>query len=123
LPRRQCAERRDRLCPLGTSDGFNCYVGPLPSGSTPFIWNNSLYVTPQTGGGCGLGTDDGASCLIGYVGQWSSEFTYNNSVYVTPVGQCSYSNYDGYNCYMGTAPAGTSPFMWPNSTGSFYYPP
>lgn len=37
---------------------------------------------------------------------------------------CSFiGNYDSWSCYVGTPPAGTQAFMYPNNTGAFYYSP
>lgn len=34
---------------------------------------------------------------------------------------CEIGSWDSRNCYVGTAPAGTTAFVWPNNTGRFYY--
>lgn len=36
---------------------------------------------------------------------------------------CSIGVFDTRNCYVGTAPSGTTAFMYPNNTGNFYYTP
>jgi len=36
---------------------------------------------------------------------------------------CSLGSYDTRNCYIGTAPSGTTAFMWPDAQGNFYYSP
>ncbi|MDY0342632.1 MAG: hypothetical protein RBR28_03610 [Lentimicrobium sp.] len=36
---------------------------------------------------------------------------------------CTIGSYDSRNCYIGTAPTGTTAFVWPNENGAFYYSP
>jgi hypothetical protein len=36
---------------------------------------------------------------------------------------CTIGSWDGAHCYVGTPPAGTTAFMYPNNTGNFYYSP
>jgi hypothetical protein len=36
---------------------------------------------------------------------------------------CSIGSWDTRNCYVGTAPTGTTAFVYPNNTGNFYYSP
>jgi hypothetical protein len=37
--------------------------------------------------------------------------------------QCEIGSWDTRNCYVGTAPTGTTAFMWPDNRGTFYYTP
>jgi hypothetical protein len=36
---------------------------------------------------------------------------------------CTIGSYDTRNCFVGTAPSGTTAFMYPNAQGGFYYTP
>jgi len=108
------------LCTIGSYDGANCYIGALPSGSTPYVSGDSLFVTTQTGGGCGIGFPYSGACYIGEIGPWANDFVWSGGLYVTPLPTCNDGDYDGANCYMGSAPSGTSAFLY---GGSFYYAP
>jgi len=41
-------------------------------------------------------------------------------LYVSSVRNCVNGDHDGANCYLGTAPAGRTAFIWLDAHGSFY---
>lgn len=113
-------------------DGANCYFGNF--GPNPFLWNGNYYLTracTNCSNPCPYaGTFDGANC---YLFTWPGvkPFIYQNSWYYQPLwhpnGLCphpAYNNwtmqsvqpvFDGANCYLGTAAAGQSAFIWGNN--------
>ena len=110
------------VCDLGVSDGRNCWIGTMPSGATPFTVGDRLYITRPSGSPCSLGYPaSGKACLIGQVSPHARPFIYSGQLYVTSVRDCVDGEYDGANCYLGTAPAGRAAFIWPDASGSFYY--
>jgi hypothetical protein len=112
------------FCMVGTYDSANCWIGNLPSGSTPYIYQDVyLFVTQQTGGGCGIGSPSMGGCFIADIGEYAQDFIWKGNLYITAIPTCSDGKYDGANCLVGSAPSGTTAFVWPNSSGSFYYAP
>ncbi len=67
--------------PIPWHDTANCYVAPLPAGSTGFVWNNGWYVTPTNGTQCSIGTYDGANCHIGTARAWQTAFIWDGNMY------------------------------------------
>lgn len=78
-------------CPPGTyKDGAgNCYVGAVPSGYSPFIYNGKFYVEPHcypTGDNCcptGM-SYDGEGCVMGTCPSGWQPFIYDGGFYVIP---------------------------------------
>ncbi len=113
-------------------DGANCYLGHF--GPNPFIWGGNYYLAAacqNCANPCPYaGTFDGANC---YLFSWPGveEFVWSNNWYYKPVwhpnGPCPhkvYNNwtnqwvqpwYDGANCYVGSASAGQTAFVWGNN--------
>jgi hypothetical protein len=100
-------------------DGANCYIKPVATGATPFIWNNGYYVIPDKSQTClaGTGWFDGANCV--YMSPKPlSGFIVNDKMYVPPVsGSCPPgTTLDGTNnCLVKAAPWGTHAFEWANN--------
>jgi len=78
-------------CPTGTykDAAGNCYVGAVPSGYSPFIYDNKFYVEPHcypNGNNCcptGM-SYDGDNCVMGtYPSGWQP-FVYDGGFYVIP---------------------------------------
>ena len=112
------------VCDVGSYDSANCYVGALPEGSTPYLFDgNYLMVTYQAGGGCGIGYNFpwGGGCFIGEISPHATPFTWSGNLYTTAIPTCTDGDYDGLNCYLGTAPATRTAFLWPDSSGAFYF--
>jgi hypothetical protein len=80
-------------CPYGgTFDGKYCYLGNVPSGETPFIYNGNLYYTPVGCCDCpviGAGYD-GANCFIMGIPANVVGRLFNSSIYLSAVGNSSY---------------------------------
>lgn len=109
------------ICPLGTFDGMNCFVGWMPAGAWPFVLDGGLYTTPQTTTSCPAGNFDGANChvLQAPAGTWP--FVYAGGLYTTPVnGSCPMGSFDGANCFIAPIPAQTSGFVY---AGGLYTTP
>lgn len=101
-------------------DTANCYLKPVVSGATPFIWNNMHYVTADKSTQCvtGAGSWDGANCY--YMPKPSGGFIQNDTLYV-PAGfgnSCSLGVFDGVACNVKSAPWGTHAFEW---SGNWYF--
>jgi hypothetical protein len=111
-------------CTLGTFDTANCLYRPVPPGG--FIFDNSFYVPPTATKNCAVGSFDTANCLL--MPEPSGGFIFNNAFYVRPGGtpKCPptvdgyKTNFDGANCYILTAPWGTSAFLF---DGNWYTTP
>ncbi|HXU46075.1 MAG TPA: serine protease [Thermoanaerobaculia bacterium] len=115
-----------------TFDGANCYFGNF--GPNPFIWGGNYYLAAacqNCSNPCPYnGIFDGANC---YLFSWPgvSPFVWSNNWYYKPVwnpgGKCphkAYNNwtnqwvqptFDGANCYLGSAAAGQTAFVWGNN--------
>jgi hypothetical protein len=123
-------------CPDGTFyDGLNCFYGTIPSGYSPFIFQNSFYVKPN----CMISSDnnccpagyifDGANCHSGINFPENREgFIYENGFYVRPkcgdLRDCCPRGpfkFDGANCFSGKKfPQGYIGFIYGNA---FYVKP
>ncbi|MBI2392658.1 MAG: hypothetical protein HYV09_23940 [Deltaproteobacteria bacterium] len=66
-------------------DGANCFVATPPAGSTPFIYENNLYVTTPTPGTCALGSWDGANCLVATAPPGTQGFVWAGNLYYSPI--------------------------------------
>ena len=98
-------------------DGLGCRLAAVPAGGSPFIYNNSYYITPTVTTQCPMGWYDGANCYV--MGAPAGAFIQNNSLYV-PAGagnSCSSGTFDGIGCRIATAPSGTHAFLY---GGNFY---
>lgn len=110
------------VCDLGTSDGANCWIGPMPANSSPVVINGLLYITRPAGGTCDMGYPAASTyCLIGAIEPHADPFLFKGQLYVESSRECVDGEYDGANCYLGTAPAGHRAFVWPDANGAFYY--
>ncbi len=71
---------------IGSYDGYNCYVGTAPEGTTAFIWNNRFYHSPLPGNVCPIPGShfDGANCRVVAIPEGTTPFIWNNSWYVLP---------------------------------------
>jgi hypothetical protein len=103
-----------------TWDGANCYVLPVPAGTSPFIYNNGYYTNELPGTSCPAPSwYDGANCYILPYPAWSTTyFVWSGNLYLTPGpgNACpSPSWYDGANCYVMPLPSGSSPFKYANN--------
>ncbi len=101
-------------------DGSNCQVMQVPSGLTPFVWNNHYYVNAQPGTSCQSPSYfDGANCYIMPRPWWQPNyFIYAGNVYLTPGpgNSCAPpSSWDGAKCYVMPLPWGASPFFYANN--------
>ena len=97
-------------------DSQNCYVTPVPSGSTGFIWSGNYYVEPRFTD-CPLGSYDGANCYV--MTKPATGFIYANNFY-HQYDACSVGSDDSANCYIASAAGGTTAFEW---SGNFYTTP
>jgi len=102
---------------MASFDSVNCYVAPVPSGETPFIYANNYYVTSVPSTICQVGSYDGANCYV--MQAPAGAFIYNNSFYTTPGSNnsCSVGSYDGANCFIMWVPPGSMAFIY---NGAFY---
>ncbi|HEV2741192.1 MAG TPA: hypothetical protein VGU66_21715 [Candidatus Elarobacter sp.] len=102
-------------------DGAHCLLKFEPAAASLFVYANKYYVVAKPSHDCPLGAYDGANC---YVRQMPpGGFVYQNNFYAPagpgkscPVG----SAWDGANCYFGSAPWGTTAFIY---AGNFYTTP
>ncbi|MBU8895955.1 hypothetical protein KRR26_10085 [Corallococcus sp. M34] len=62
-------------------DGANCYIKRFPPSGTPFIWNNSYYVSAGPGRTCSEGYYDGANCYIMTAPAGTTAFKWGNAFY------------------------------------------
>jgi hypothetical protein len=97
---------------MASYDGANCYVNPVPSGATAFIYANNYYVASVSSTICQVGSYDGANCYI--MPAPSGAFIYNSSFYTTAGAgnSCSVGSYDGANCFIITVPPGSQAFIY-----------
>lgn len=97
---------------VASYDGANCYVNPVPSGATAFIYANNYYVAKVSSTICQVGSYDGANCYI--MAAPSGAFIYNNNFYTTAgVGNsCSVGSFDGANCFIISVPPGSRAFIY-----------
>lgn len=104
-----------------TWDSVHCYVEPVPTGATPFIYNNAYYVNADKSTTCLVGSWDGANCW--FRAQPIGGFLWQDSFYVKPgVGNtCSLGKFDGANCLVQTAPWGTHAFLYTISGQVMWY--
>jgi hypothetical protein len=116
---------------LQNGSGNWCLLSfPVPTGATPFIWNNAYYVVPDKSKTCLAGQWDGANCW--YEPEPTGGFQVNDSFYVPGSSQayCNSLNptyvYDGKvkACLVITAPWGTHAFVYPiNGIPNWYFTP
>jgi len=106
-----------KSCPLGTFDGFNCYLGPVPK--TGFVYQEkSFYMKYDQ---CSIGKNDGLNCFLNVAPAGTKAFIYKNQFYTTPLrNQCVLGTFDGTNCFVNVVPAGTKAFIYKNQ---FYTTP
>ena len=98
-------------------DIANCYIKPVVAGTTPFIWNNSYYVTADKSTQCvaGAGSWDLANCY--FMPKPAGGFIVNDGLYVPPgIGNsCSMGTFNGTGCLVKAAPWGTHAFEYQNA--------
>lgn len=100
-------------------NGSECYVAPVPSGQTPFIWSNHYYIAAQPV--CPLGSASGSACVV--MSATSGSFVSGNRFYDRPTyGSalarpiCARGTWDGVGCLLGTADPDTTAYI---ARGSF----
>lgn len=82
-------------CPLDASwlgglvdaafDGANCFVANVaPTDGTPFMWNNSYYISRGPNNICEAGWFDGANCYLGAPPAGKTGFFWNTAFYYIP---------------------------------------
>jgi len=102
-------------------EGANCQLIQAPSGTTPFIYNNSYYIKAFHGTSCPSPSwYDGANCYVmAHPPLWRTNyFIYAGNLYLTPgPGNACLppSSFDGANCYIMPLPWGSSPFTFANN--------
>jgi hypothetical protein len=101
-------------------DGANCYIKPVVSGATPFIYSDRYYVTADKSTQCLAGSWDSANCY--FMPKPGGGFLYKDAFYVTPGPghTCSLGTFDGANCLVQAAPWGTHAFEYQNK---WYFTP
>ncbi|HZI14870.1 MAG TPA: hypothetical protein VE153_31160 [Myxococcus sp.] len=62
-------------------DGANCYIKPVPSSGTPFIYANNYYVTAGPNNTCAEGFYDGRNCYIMSAPSGTTAFKWGNAFY------------------------------------------
>jgi hypothetical protein len=99
-------------------DGANCYIKAVPTGVTPFIYNNAYYITADKSNQCLAGTWDTANCY--FMPKPTGGFEWNDAFYVNagPGHTCSIGQWDGAHCLVRSAPWGTHAFEW---QGKWYF--
>lgn len=115
---------KSEICLAGSWDGANCWYQPQPPGG--FQVKDSFYVPGSSTSYCQTSgyIYDGTvkACLVKTAPWGTHAFVYNiGSVpqwYFTPEFTCKAGAYDGANCYIMTAPALTTAFIYSNE---FYY--
>lgn len=111
-------------CLAGSWDGANCWYAPQPPGG--FQVGDSFYLPGSSAPYCsgkGLAYDGNVKACLVITAPWGTHaFTYPiggvPTWYFTTEFTCKAGAYDGANCYIMTAPAITTAFIYSNE---FYY--
>ncbi len=125
---------QDAKCPdpcpvMGSYDTANCLVATAAPGTAPFVlpgpYTTGLYTTPLNVNQCPIGNFDSMNCLVTTAPtEFTTAFAEGQGLYVKRcnaicLSACEWMGaYDGANCFVDTAPDGTSPFI---DNNAFYY--